>query len=141
MGGIPWIKGYERLATASRQQKGVSIKECIREFCREERLGKMDAWYCSKCKKHHQATKKLDIWTFPELLIIHIKRFRVIGGRRNKINSLVHFPVTGLDLSDLVVADKANVPIYDLYAVSNHQGGLRGGHYTAFGLNEISKTW
>lgn len=26
-------------------------------------------------------------------------------------------------------------PIYELYAVSNHYGGLGGGHYTAFGKN------
>lgn len=25
-------------------------------------------------------------------------------------------------------------PIYDLYAVSNHYGGLGGGHYTAYGM-------
>ena len=27
-------------------------------------------------------------------------------------------------------------PLYDLYAVSNHYGGLGGGHYTAFGKND-----
>ena len=26
-------------------------------------------------------------------------------------------------------------PIYDLYAVSNHSGGLGGGHYTAYAKN------
>ena len=26
-------------------------------------------------------------------------------------------------------------PIYDLYAISNHYGGLGGGHYTAFAKN------
>jgi ubiquitin carboxyl-terminal hydrolase 4/11/15 len=26
-------------------------------------------------------------------------------------------------------------PIYDLYAVSNHYGGLGGGHYTAYAKN------
>merc|ERR1712157_642031 len=31
-------------------------------------------------------------------------------------------------------------PIYDCYAVSNHYGGLGGGHYTAYALNE-NNTW
>lgn len=26
-------------------------------------------------------------------------------------------------------------PIYDLYAISNHYGGLGGGHYTAYAKN------
>lgn len=26
-------------------------------------------------------------------------------------------------------------PIYQLYAISNHYGGLGGGHYTAYGKN------
>lgn len=29
-------------------------------------------------------------------------------------------------------------PIYDLYAISNHYGGLGGGHYTAYGKNNDS---
>lgn len=31
--------------------------------------------------------------------------------------------------------------IYDLYAISNHYGGISGGHYTAFCKNEVFKTW
>jgi ubiquitin C-terminal hydrolase len=30
-------------------------------------------------------------------------------------------------------------PIYDLYAISNHYGGLGGGHYTAYAKN--SSKW
>jgi ubiquitin carboxyl-terminal hydrolase 4/11/15 len=28
--------------------------------------------------------------------------------------------------------------IYDLFAVSNHSGGVGGGHYTAFGKNYLT---
>jgi len=34
-----------------------------------------------------------------------------------------------------VVITSSNDPIYDLYAVSNHYGGLGGGHYTAYAKN------
>lgn len=30
---------------------------------------------------------------------------------------------------------------YDLYAVSNHYGSLHGGHYTAYGFNDMFKKW
>lgn len=31
--------------------------------------------------------------------------------------------------------------IYDLYAISNHYGGVGGGHYTAYGKNSLTGTW
>ena len=34
-----------------------------------EQLDKDNEWYCSKCKEHVQATKKLDIWSLPEVRI------------------------------------------------------------------------
>ncbi|WFD43484.1 ubiquitinyl hydrolase 1 [Malassezia psittaci] len=39
---------------------------------------------------------------------------------------------------DAIVADQ---PIYDLYAVDNHFGGLAGGHYTAFAKNPVDDQW
>ncbi|PKI83803.1 ubiquitinyl hydrolase 1 [Malassezia vespertilionis] len=39
---------------------------------------------------------------------------------------------------DAVAADQ---PIYDLYAVDNHFGGLGGGHYTAFAKNPTDDRW
>ena len=51
-----------------------------------------------------------------------------------------------LDLSDFVVNPmKDQLPEkrrkYNLIAVSNHYGGLGGGHYTAFAKNHIDKQW
>lgn len=34
-----------------------------------------------------------------------------------------------------------NPVIYDLYAISNHFGGLGGGHYTAFAKNRYDNLW
>lgn len=46
--------------------------------------------------------------------------------------ALVH---RNLDLSKFCIGQKDDVqqpPIYDLYAVINHYGGMIGGHYTAY---------
>src|SRR5690606_25819178 len=105
---------------------GIMLEECIDSFVREEKLNINDLWYCSQCKKHQQAYKKIDLWSFPEILIIHLKRFQVISnrsGRSEKINTLVDFPIQNLDLSKYIINKDLKVkPIYDLYAVSCHSG-------------------
>ena len=103
-----------------------------------------EKWYCNKCKEHVVATKRISIYSSPNFLIIHLKRFKhTTGGfftsANKKINTLITFPVEGLDLSKFVL--KGDQSIYDLYAVSNHYGGLKGGHYTAFARNPVVGKW
>ncbi|KAL9933734.1 hypothetical protein V8E36_007392 [Tilletia maclaganii] len=38
-------------------------------------------------------------------------------------------------------SDDEEKPIYDLYAVDNHYGGLGGGHYTAYARNSFDGKW
>ena len=67
----------------------------------------------------------------PKILIIYLKRFS--NERRfswEKNNSFIDFPINNMDLKDYVIADKENIK-YDLYAISQHFGGVGGGHYTA----------
>ena len=74
------------------------------------------------------------MYNLPPVLIINLKRFR---GSHAKQNTLVNFPKNGLDMSEFVVSRERppNRPLYDLFAVSNHQGQLSAGHYTAYTLN------
>ncbi|KAK0419447.1 hypothetical protein QR680_014150 [Steinernema hermaphroditum] len=117
----------------------VDISECFDLFTKEEQLGEHDLWYCPQCKEHRQASKKLDLWKLPDILIVHLKRFQYTRWYRDKIDSYVEFPVRGLDLTDRVIDQSGKSYVYDLIAISNHSGGLGGGHYTAIGLN--GSTW
>ncbi len=106
----------------------------------EEVLKGDDKWYCGKCKNHVVATKKMEIFSSPDYLIVHVKRFShnrgMFGGQ--KINKLVTFPIDGLDLTKHCLKDnEGRKIIYDLYAVSNHFGSLGGGHYTAYAKNPV----
>jgi len=123
--------------------KGLTVYDCVEQFCKKETLSKNDAWYCSKCKDFQQATKKLDLYRCPEILIIHLKRFvQRSAAYREKISDFVDFPIKGLNLSQYVVASSGDEDaIYDLYAVSNHMGGIHGGHYHAYARNHISNRW
>jgi ubiquitin carboxyl-terminal hydrolase 4/11/15 len=65
-----------------------------------------------------------------------------MGGQ--KLDTLVDFPLEGLDLAPYVLSknQKAKGPlIYDLFAVSNHYGSVGFGHYTAFGKNPHTNQW
>jgi ubiquitin carboxyl-terminal hydrolase 4/11/15 len=44
-------------------------------------------------------------------------------------------------VEDEAVRNSPDPVLYDLYAVSNHYGGLHGGHYTAYGYNNFLEKW
>lgn len=88
-----------------------------------------------------------------------------VGERRNKLSTLVRFPLMGLDMAPHVVKRTQSMRnlnlgawapswkqpsgqhhqpadmtlphdyLYDLYAVCNHHGGMHGGHYTGMELS------
>uniref|UniRef100_A0A4W5JUD1 ubiquitinyl hydrolase 1 n=1 Tax=Hucho hucho TaxID=62062 RepID=A0A4W5JUD1_9TELE len=119
------------------QQTTVQLQECIELFTTVETLEEENPWYCPMCKKHQLATKKLDLWSLPEVLIIHLKRFSYTKYSREKLDIIVDFPLS------FVIQHNATDPPsrYDLIAVSNHYGGLRDGHYTSYARNKDNGQW
>ncbi|KAM2673161.1 hypothetical protein EV2_014481 [Malus domestica] len=116
-----------------RPQESVSLYKCLEAFMKEEPLGPEDMWYCPTCKRPQQASKKLDPWRLPEILVIHLKRFSYSHYFKNKLETFVDFPVHDLDCSRYISHQRSQLSSrYMLYAISNHYGGLGGGHYTAF---------
>jgi ubiquitin C-terminal hydrolase len=123
--------------------QGTPLASCIESFIQEEPLGKDDMWYCKQCKDHVQAMKKLDLWRMPPILVMHLKRFSYSRTWRDKIDTLIDFPLNTLDMTPYVLpnASSGPAPIYDLYAVVNHFGGMGGGHYTAYTRHAEEGTW
>ncbi|XP_015208775.2 ubiquitin carboxyl-terminal hydrolase 15 isoform X2 [Lepisosteus oculatus] len=117
------------------------LKDCIELFTTKEKLGAEDPWYCPNCKQHQQATKKLDLWSLPPVLVVHLKRFSYSRYMRDKLDSLVDFPISNLDMLEFLINPNAGPCRYDLIAVSNHYGGMGGGHYTAFAKNKDDGKW
>ncbi|XP_056278900.1 ubiquitin carboxyl-terminal hydrolase 19 isoform X3 [Pseudoliparis swirei] len=113
-----------------------TLEQCLNLFTRPEVLAPEEAWYCPKCQQHREASKQLLLWRLPNVLIIQLKRFSFRSFIwRDKINDMVDFPVRNLDLSKFCISQKDEMqqpPVYDLYAVINHYGGMIGGHYTAY---------
>uniref|UniRef100_A0AAR2JDE9 Ubiquitin carboxyl-terminal hydrolase n=1 Tax=Pygocentrus nattereri TaxID=42514 RepID=A0AAR2JDE9_PYGNA len=132
---------HESMMQAQKKKATVALKECIELFTTMETLGEHDPWYCPTCKKHQQATKKFDLWSLPRVLVVHLKRFSYNRCWRDKLDTVVDFPIRDLNMSEFVCDPKAGPYIYDLVAVSNHYGGMGGGHYTAYAKNKTDGKW
>uniref|UniRef100_F6UBJ3 ubiquitinyl hydrolase 1 n=2 Tax=Ciona intestinalis TaxID=7719 RepID=F6UBJ3_CIOIN len=120
-----------------------TITDCLDNFTREETLDKDEKPICERCKVRRTMTKKLSIHKFPKVLVLHLKRFNEGSRYRQKLNNLVKFPVTSLNLRNFASKTREGnlPPTYDLYAVSNHCGSCYGGHYTAYCYNSSSHAW
>jgi len=133
---------FGKKGSREKSKDTVNLDACIDAFVSEEVLPKSEAWFCRVCKDHKCARKKFDLWMLPDNLIVHLKRFNYDRHYRDKIETYVDFPTEALDLGKwLVNDDEKKDAVYDLYAVSNHYGGLGGGHYTAFTKNLIDGSW
>jgi ubiquitin C-terminal hydrolase len=127
--------------------KRATLLRCLDKYIEEEALEESETYYCSKCKNNLAPMKKMDLWTSPDVLAIHLKRFYYCQGTygvfRQKISDFVDFPLNGLDLTPYIrgpISDSAP-PIYDLCSVSYHSGTLGGGHYTAGCRNLENGLW
>jgi len=130
-------------AVVKENENDITVLKCIEKYCQMEQLEETEMWFCNRCKEHVRAWKQFHIYRAPPILIVHLKRFHYSASthRRDKIDTFIDFPLSGLDLtSEVMHWDAESKPIYDCYAVSNHYGGLGGGHYTAYGLNDDG-TW
>ena len=111
-----------------------TLQDLMTKFTEPETLSTQEAWICPTCKEPRTASKELTIWRPPQILVIQLKRFSYSSYSREKIDKFVNFPIKGLDISKFCTDSKLldqTQPIYDLYAVIDHFGGLYGGHYTA----------
>lgn len=115
---------------------------------------------CEKCNVRQRCEKRLTIHRWPPVLVIQIKRFQYTTYTREKLATSVKFPTQGLNIGSFLSHPSSSLnqsttdtPLdgnnpssvgiggcggvdnesttYDLFGVSNHMGGLGGGHYTA----------
>ncbi|XP_046682904.1 ubiquitin carboxyl-terminal hydrolase 4-like isoform X1 [Homalodisca vitripennis] len=118
-----------------------TIEDCLNLFTSTEKLGTNNAWFCPRCHEKKRASKKLDLWKLPNILILHLKRFAFTEIRRGKLGIKIDYPVTGLNLSNVVANKQKENLVYDLIGVCNHYGNLTGGHYTAYCRNFNDYKW
>ncbi|CAK0796914.1 unnamed protein product [Prorocentrum cordatum] len=109
-----------------------TLDDAIRLYLDEELLTGGDRWRCPKCETLVDATKKIDLWKLPPVLVLHLKRFEF--DRRSlqirKVDHRVDVPLE-LNLLEHCSSSQKEGAVYELACVANHRGAFGGGHYTA----------
>lgn len=92
----------KQLKMNTEQGGAVTLEECFELYTRAEVLGPEDAWHCPNCNRKQEVVKKLGLWSLPDILVIHLKRFRQHSSKQRapaKLTTLVDFPLYGFDMS------------------------------------------
>ncbi|KAK8738291.1 hypothetical protein OTU49_004145 [Cherax quadricarinatus] len=107
------------------QCASVSLHQCLQLHTSAEKLGCGDAWHCPTCNRKQQVVKRLMLWSAPQILVIHLKRFRqgTLQSNSSKLSTAVKFPLTGFDISEHV-ASKPNHTYTNSSVDSSVLGGV-----------------
>lgn len=125
----------------------VTLLDCLSAFFSADELKGDNMYSCEKCKKLRNGVKLCKVMHLPEILCIHLKRFKHEMYFSSKINHFISFPLTGLDMKPFVVKDFTKLDpnysctTYDLVAVITHHGSVGAGHYVSFAKNYINGKW
>lgn len=123
----------------------LSLNTCLEMMTIRNTEGALSDWFCKRCMKDTKARKTTYFSRLPEVLIIHLYRFKTDGSGDlqtvKKNNSVIDFPLNGLDLSPYSLRKDSREMNYKLFAVSSHYGTPQKGHYKSFCLDTIKKEW
>uniref|UniRef100_A0A1B0C8T8 ubiquitinyl hydrolase 1 n=1 Tax=Lutzomyia longipalpis TaxID=7200 RepID=A0A1B0C8T8_LUTLO len=120
----------------------VTLHDCMAAFFSADELKNDNMYSCEKCNKLRNGIKYSRVLALPEMLCVHLKRFRHDLSYSSKISSPVHFPLHGLDMRPYLHRDcQSEVSTYDLTAVICHHGTVGGGHYTSIARHDPSGKW
>ncbi len=114
-----------------------TIFDCLDLYCKKEELSGKNQ-YETNDGARVDAEKGIVFWSLPNVLIVDLKRWMPVNGRKNNI--LVRTPYDNIDLSKYVKGYDANNSVYELFGVCNHSGGALGGHYVAC-VKNANRKW
>uniref|UniRef100_A0A3Q2E6S8 Ubiquitin carboxyl-terminal hydrolase n=1 Tax=Cyprinodon variegatus TaxID=28743 RepID=A0A3Q2E6S8_CYPVA len=138
---IPGKEDLAKLHSASHQTSLVKAGSCGEAYA-PQAYHTLTALLCEKCKKLRNGVKFCKMQNLPEILCIHLKRFRHELMYSTKIGTHVSFPLEGLDLQPFLAKDSsAQTTSYDLLSVICHHGTASSGHYIAYCRNDVNNLW
>ncbi|KLO20145.1 cysteine proteinase [Schizopora paradoxa] len=114
-------------------EQNSSVTACLRQFSASEMLCQKNKFFCDSCCGLQEAEKRMKIKRLPNVLALHLKRFKYQENLQKyiKLTYRVAFP---LELRLFNTVDDADDPdrLYELFAIVVHIGnGPNHGHYVA----------
>lgn len=67
------------------------LESCLQTFIKKEQMEPC-GFKCSKCKVEDNFEKDMSIYRFPQVLVVHLKRFYKSFMRSEKINTMISVP-------------------------------------------------
>ncbi|KAK9883999.1 hypothetical protein WA026_004934 [Henosepilachna vigintioctopunctata] len=114
----------------------VTLHDCLAAFFSTDELKGDNMYSCERCSKLRNGIKFSKVLQLPEILCIHLKRFRHELMFSSKISSPVSFPLKGLEMKPYLHENCiSKVTTYELFSVICHHGTAGAGHYISYALN------
>ncbi|XP_065369930.1 uncharacterized protein Usp15-31 [Calliphora vicina] len=90
------------LANKTKDTAALTLEQCLEHYTKAETLSAEDAWRCPHCQEYLPVVKTLGLWSLPDILVVHFKRFRQHHGKganAAKLTTMVNFPLHSFDMS------------------------------------------
>ena len=119
-----------------------SLQGMLKRELQDERI---EDFACDKCRERCEVVRTHTIWRLPRNLFVVLKRFNH-NGTKNQVPLNFDFSQEGgcVDFREYFSTKSPEASRnykYTVFGTVDHHGHHMGGHYTAQGLNPLSKKW
>ncbi|XP_069069987.1 ubiquitin carboxyl-terminal hydrolase 12A-like isoform X3 [Pleurodeles waltl] len=118
-----------------------SVTDALEHFLRSSEMKGENQMYCSDCREKTDATLRQALTRLPRILVVQLKRFdfSFYEQRFVKLDNAMHINTT-LEVPCEMELQK-DKKSYDLFAICDHYGGFKSGHYSAIIKPEENDKW
>ncbi|KAF5357435.1 hypothetical protein D9757_013329 [Collybiopsis confluens] len=123
-------------------EENSSVTACLRQFSASEMLCQRNKFFCDSCCELQEAEKRMKIKKLPNVLALHLKRFKYQEDV-NKYIKLAYRVAFPLQLRLFNTVDEAEDAdrLYNLFAIVVHLGtGPHHGHYISI-IKSLGSQW
>ncbi|EAN32397.2 Ubiquitin carboxyl-terminal hydrolase family protein [Theileria parva strain Muguga] len=119
------------------------INLCLQRYCDDELLSGKNQFFCEKCDKYCDASKRIVFDLMPPLLILHLKRFKYTTKPGSSLCSVYERLPYSVVCSNVIQVNCKRHPcpiVYELFSIISHIGTSPDyGHY--INISELGGNW